>query len=175
MIKFNIIVAIDQMNGIGKENTIPWYLPKDLKYFKEITSNTSDNNKINAVIMGRKTWESIPKKFRPLKGRVNIIISSHNIPDFDKNLVFTSLNDSLEYLKNFSNLENIFVIGGEMLYNEAFVREDLNYLYITHIFGDYNCDKKFPKLENEKFKIKADGSIDEEKNISFKFVIYEKI
>lgn len=70
-----VVAASKNGLGIGKDGTMPWKLPGDMAYFKELTSRTRDAAKQNAVIMGRKTWESIPDKFRPLKGRLNIVLS----------------------------------------------------------------------------------------------------
>ena len=74
--KFNLIVAAcGKSLGIGLNGELPWRLKSEMKYFAETTSRTIDSNKINAVIMGRKTWESIPLKFRPLKNRLNVVLS----------------------------------------------------------------------------------------------------
>lgn len=72
---FQIVVAATRKLGIGKGGTMPWKLPGDMAYFKELTSRTADPSKQNAVVMGRKTWESIPPKFRPLPGRVNVVLT----------------------------------------------------------------------------------------------------
>ncbi len=72
---FQLVVAATRMLGIGKSGSMPWKLPGDMAYFKEITSKTADSSKQNAVIMGRKTWESIPPKFRPLPGRINVVLT----------------------------------------------------------------------------------------------------
>ncbi|MFH4974016.1 hypothetical protein AB6A40_000725 [Gnathostoma spinigerum] len=73
--RMNIIVALDSVNGIGKDGTLPWNLPRDVAHFNSMTTKTSDPNKRNAVLMGRKVWESIPAKWRPLKGRFNVVLS----------------------------------------------------------------------------------------------------
>ena len=72
---FQLVVAATRKLGIGKAGSMPWKLPGDMAYFKEITSRTADPGKQNAVIMGRKTWESIPSKFRPLPGRINVVLT----------------------------------------------------------------------------------------------------
>lgn len=69
------MVAATQRGGIGIAGNLPWKLPGDMKFFKQITSACQDENKMNAVILGRTTWESLPVKFRPLPGRLNIILS----------------------------------------------------------------------------------------------------
>ena len=74
--KINLIVAAcGKSMGIGLNGELPWRLKSEMKYFAETTTKTKDSDKINAVIMGRKTWESIPAKFRPLKNRLNVILS----------------------------------------------------------------------------------------------------
>lgn len=71
----NIIVAATLKRGIGFQNKIPWKLPSDLHFFSKITSQTKDEKKKNVCIMGRKTYFSIPEKFRPLKNRFNIVLT----------------------------------------------------------------------------------------------------
>ena len=72
---FQIVVAATKGNGIGFQGSMPWSLPKDMQYFKQLTSTTRSKGSQNAVVMGRKTWDSIPAKFRPLARRVNVVIS----------------------------------------------------------------------------------------------------
>lgn len=74
MSRLTLIVAATKSNGIGLNGGLPWKLPKEMAYFAQVTSNAPEG-RVNSVIMGRNTWESIPKKFRPLKKRVNIVIS----------------------------------------------------------------------------------------------------
>lgn len=72
----DIVVAATRAGGIGIGGALPWQLPSDMAFFKSLTMKTQDPAKQNAVIMGRKTWSSIPPKFRPLKGRVNVVLST---------------------------------------------------------------------------------------------------
>lgn len=88
MSRLTIIVAATKANGIGINNSLPWHLPKDMKYFSQVTSNAADGQQ-NAVIMGRKTWESIPKKHRPLSNRYNIVLSRN--PNYDLLIPFLSI------------------------------------------------------------------------------------
>ncbi|XP_059141203.1 dihydrofolate reductase-like [Physella acuta] len=76
MPKLNIIVAACNNNGIGIEGRLPWRLKSDMSFFKQITLRTQDAEKKNAVIMGKNTWLSIPSKFRPLVGRINVVLST---------------------------------------------------------------------------------------------------
>jgi dihydrofolate reductase/thymidylate synthase len=71
----SVVVAASKDWGIGKDGGIPWRLPGDMAYFREVTMATTDPEKHNAVVMGRRTWDSIPAKFRPLKGRTNIVLT----------------------------------------------------------------------------------------------------
>lgn len=80
MSRLTIIVAATKSNGIGSNSRLPWRLSKEIKYFAQVTSNAPEGHQ-NFVIMGRNTWESIPKKFRPLAKRVNIVVSRN--PNYD--------------------------------------------------------------------------------------------
>jgi len=74
--RLQMIVAATESLGIGINGGLPWRIKRDMKFFKDKTTETHETGKLNAVIMGRKSWESIPAKFRPLPGRLNIVISS---------------------------------------------------------------------------------------------------
>lgn len=134
--RINAIVAHTRKDRvIGKDGSIPWYYPEDLKHFKEITSN-------HTVIMGRKTWESLPEKFRPLPGRKNIVITrdlSYEAPSAE---VFDSLEKSLE--------DDAFIIGGATLYAQALPFIDT--LYVTVIEKEFEGDTFFPPYE-DKFEL----------------------
>lgn len=86
----NLIVNVDSKFGIGRNNDLPWHLPKEYAHFVRETTNTVDPRKKNAVILGRKCWESIPEKFRPLKDRINVIISRTMEPKITDDLVVSN-------------------------------------------------------------------------------------
>jgi len=146
-----IIAALDSKNGIGKEGKLPWSLPLDLKYFKELTLK-APKGKINAVIMGRKTWESLPERLQPLPGRTNVVLTSHNLEESKNLLKASSLEEALEKLEKLKNIDRCFVIGGATLYKEALSREDCLDLYLTRIDADFSCEVFFPEIPEE-FKI----------------------
>ena len=75
MVNFSLVVAVDSNNGMGRAGALPWHLPGDMKHFKEITTRTESPDKKNVVVMGRKTWESLPGKFQPLPERINVIMT----------------------------------------------------------------------------------------------------
>lgn len=139
---FDIIVAVDRNNGIGIKNAMPWKLKSDLKYFYNITSSVSDTNKQNAIIMGRKTFESLPVK--PLPKRLNIVLSSNLSLQLPLNVVRSqSLDDAIAKA---SDCENVFVIGGGILYEVALNHPWARYLYLTKINHKFDCDAFFPAL-----------------------------
>lgn len=120
---FQIVVAATRSMGIGKHGQLPWKLPTDMKFFKSVTSATSSPLKKNAVIMGRVTWESIPEKFRPLPGRLNVILTRRGIKwDRPGVVVSESLDAALALLATppySSEVETVFVIGGGQVYKYA--------------------------------------------------------
>jgi len=161
----NLIVArCKKNNGIGFEGGIPWHLKKDLQYFKEKTSG-------GVVIMGRKTWESIPEKFRPLNNRLNVILTrnSYSVSASEGVLVFDSLVNALESL---DTDREIFIIGGGELYTECMrvYSDRIQRLYITDIYNDYECDTFFDiDSTNSNFKLDKVSPFHEENGIHFRF------
>jgi len=173
MKQFSIIVAFDSLYGIGKNGQLPWNLPSDLKHFKETTSAVSNPAKKNAVIMGRKTWASIPSKYRPLPGRVNLVLSQQeNVELPPEVLASQSLDDALNKLSS-SDIENIFVIGGAQIYAIALEHPLCHRLIVTHVKGEYACDAFFPPISKQFFPISA-SELAEESGVAFQFSEYLK-
>ena len=143
-----IIVAYDKHRGIGKDNAIPWYIKDELNYFKQVTTHTNKFMKSNVVIMGRKTWESIPENHRPLKDRINIVISSTSSTSSASAYFQPSLEAAFQLIDTLANVnnDNIFIIGGERLYTEAIERTDCEKIYVTEIYGSYECERFFPEI-----------------------------
>jgi dihydrofolate reductase/thymidylate synthase len=157
MTPFSIIVAFDAQYGIGKNGRLPWQLSLDLKHFKELTTAVTDPSKKNALIMGRKTWESLPLKFRPLPGRVNMVLSQKgklNLPS--EVLCSQSLEDALNQLSS-SDIENIFVIGGSQIYAIALEHPLCQRLFVTHVQGEHGCDAFFPPISHQFLPLSASG------------------
>ena len=150
MIHFDIIVAVDLERGIGKEGKLPWHLSGDLKHFKEITSRTQEKDKKNAVIMGRKTWDSIPASFRPLPARINVILSRNESLQLPKDVHRTaSLKEALDFLQKKKEVESIFIIGGSEVFAEAVKFSSCRKIYLTQILDKFSCDVFFPKFNSE--------------------------
>ena len=142
---FKIICAMtEKTRGIGFKNQLPWpRLKDDMDFFTQMTTKTINPALSNAVIMGRNTWESIPEKYRPLRDRLNIVITSKNINDI---VCVNSLDQALDYCYNSKLIENTFVIGGQQVYNDAINRFDCSKLLLTKIDGEYECDTFFPNI-----------------------------
>lgn len=126
-----VVAALLPNMGIGFQGTLPWRLSKEMKYFKQVTTITFDSNKCNAVIMGRKTWESIPRRFRPLPNRMNVVISrsftEQLVPEqIDDENTFNyykinSLQGAIKELRiSHPDVERIYIIGGGEIYESAF-------------------------------------------------------
>ena len=176
--KFSIIIAVDDKNGIWKDNSLAWRISADMKYFKNITSKTNNLAKNNAVIMWRKTWESIPDKYRPLPDRINCILSrkiiNNNWIQIDDNILnFNSLEKCLSELELKDNIENIFLIGWANLYNQVLDNPMLEYIYITKVKWDYNCDVFFDWIPGN-FVEESTTDIKSENGIEYSFWVYKK-
>ena len=158
---FSIIVAANNKHGIGLNGNLLYKSQKDMEYFKNITTTVINNCKKNCVIMGRRTWESIPAKFRPLPKRINIILSENNTEklieetkDFkDSVLISKNLNSALNTLKDLEIVENIFIIGGERLYTEAINNKYCQYIYYTNINRNDSSDTFFPCINEKNFEL----------------------
>jgi thymidylate synthase len=138
---FNIIFASDTKNGIGKNNTIPWNIPKDVELFKSLTSSLCGINKV--IIMGYNTMKSLKSGY--LKNRINIVITSKVIQDNENIICVSTFNEALlsAYSLVGKDPSNIWIIGGSVLYKAAINHPDLHLIYHSVIDGDYDCDVKF--------------------------------
>lgn len=179
--KFSCVVAVADNGGIGKENRLPWHLKGDMKFFSHLTSTVATEGKQNAVIMGRNTWESIPKKYRPLPRRLNIVLSRKMSEPPEGAVLCSSLQDALDRLRSApytDTVEKVFVIGGATVYEEAMLHHQCYRLYITHIYKDFECDVKFPEFDKRIYKetrdIDVSSEMQEEKGIPYEFKVYQK-
>lgn len=137
--RISLIAAIGANNrALGKDNQLLWHIPDDLKRFKEITNG-------HPVIMGRKTWESLPEKFRPLPGRLNIVVTRQEEYEASGAEVCNSLEDAIRIASE-NETNEIFVIGGGELYKEAL--PFAHKLYLTLIDDEKDGDVFFPEYEH---------------------------
>lgn len=157
-----LIVATDQQHGIGANNQLIWHLPADLKYFKQLTTG-------HAIIMGRKTYDSIGK---PLPNRHNIVITRNKTWQAQGVTVVHSLQEAVNLCKN----ENSFIIGGAEIYNQALHFAEI--LFVTQVHETFKiADTFFPKIDfniwQEIARIK--NMKDQKHDYDFDFVTYHKI
>lgn len=165
----SLIVAVAENNVIGKDNDLIWRLPKDMKFFKESTLN-------HHIITGRKNYISIPKKFRPLPNRTNIVLTRQT--DFEEEGCVTahSLEEAIAHAKN-NNETELFIIGGGQIYKEALAKGLIDKMYITHVQHQFDGDTFFPEINNEAWKkvSEIENPVDEKHQYPFSFLVYEKI
>jgi dihydrofolate reductase / thymidylate synthase len=200
----NFIAACDNKGGIGKDGILPWNIPNEMKYFQSKTKG-------NVVVMGRTTYFSIPEKYRPLSNRLNLVLTNdeellkneHKYSNlkFFNNSLYSNNNSQLKSITDYQvkielltlsllvrnnstyYAKEIFIIGGEKIYNmyfnllNKFTIHDLqlNNIYLTYVNKDYKCDTFFPKLEeNYKLISYSDSYYDENEKVSYRFLKYQK-
>lgn len=138
---FDVVVAADLDWGIGKASGLPWpKLKGDLAHFKRITCTGATN----AVIMGRKTWQSTEVAGRPLPRRLNVIVTRGELAVPEGAVVARSLDAALTAAHA---CEAMFVVGGAELFREAFAHRELRYVYLTRVAGRFGCDTHIPDLD----------------------------
>jgi len=185
MLPINIIVASTKEMGIGFKGNLPWRLKSELAFFSKMTKTTKDPTKRNAVIVGRKTWESIPEKNRPLKDRINIVLSTQKldlVPKSDDLFQCSSFNEAVEAVNHpplQSVIESVWIIGGAVLYKKVIEEGLCDKIYWTEIMVDFECDTFMPKWSSDDFVECEDASVpndvQEENGIKYKYKVFKKI
>ncbi len=145
MAKVSLIVAMDNERGIGKNNDLMWHLPADMKFFRETTTG-------HIVVMGRKNYDSIPERFRPLPNRENAVLTRNADFTAEGCEVFHSLEACLDHYKNETE-RTVFIIGGGQIYKEALELGVVDEMYVTHVDHTFGADTFFPEIENGKWNI----------------------
>lgn len=136
-----IVVAVSENGVIGKDGDIPWYYPEDMKHFKEVTME-------NPVLMGRKTFESLPEDYKPLPGRTNIVLTRSN-PELPEEVEKAQkLEEAWEIAD--SKGDRCFIIGGEGVYRQTL--DEADRMILTRIHQSYEGDTYFPDWEEENWK-----------------------
>lgn len=188
IIPLSAVVARTPSNGIGYLGELPWKaagiaLPGDLKYFRQHTLSTMSPTKQNAVIMGRKTWESIPLRFKPLPGRINFVLtknrewatlhlppSVHHAASLDEALVQIDCDETLR-----EKVERAVVIGGVKLFEETMFHPRCDIYHVTEVMTDFKCDTFLTEATQERLKqIESVSSSDiiVENNVPYRFFNY---
>lgn len=136
--KVSLIVAVAENNVIGKDNDLIWHLPKDMAFFKSTTLN-------HYIVTGRKNYESIPSKYRPLKDRVNIVVTRQK--DYqEKDIVVTNSIESAIKIAKENNEQECFIIGGGQIYKSVLEHDLIDQMYITHVHETFDGDTFFPEF-----------------------------
>jgi dihydrofolate reductase len=161
-VKVSLVAAVAGGGVIGRANTIPWRLPEDVAHFRSLTMG-------HAVVMGRRTWDSIPDRFRPLPGRRNVVVTRNA----DWQAVGAERAVSLEdALRLAGGADEVFVIGGAELYAAALPHADA--LELTEIDLDVEGDTVFPPWDRDAFDEVARTPHVSEDGTTFSFVTYER-
>ncbi len=165
--KISMIAAMSRNRVIGKDNDIPWHLPDDFKFFKDTTKH-------HHVIMGRKNYESLPHKFKPLPDRPNVIITRQANYPVEGAQVVPSLEAALEIARKAGEQE-AFIIGGGEIYKLGLDIAEI--IYLTEIDGEIAGDVFFPEFNKALWKEidRRHHPADERHKFAFDFVTYEKI
>ena len=165
--KISIIVAVAPNNVIGKDNTLIWHLPADMKYFKEKTTN-------HCIITGRKNYESIPEKFRPLPNRTNIVITRQKEYKAPGAIIVDTLEKAIAKAKEIEK-EEIFIIGGGEIFKQSMDITDR--LYLTKVEGNFEGDVFFPVLNLKEWKeiYREDCKADEKNKYDYSFIILDRL
>ena len=160
---FSLICAVDEQFGIGKDGDLLFKIPEDMKYFRNTTKN-------KIIVMGRKTFESLPNK-KPLKDRTNVVLTNNKNLKIDGAYVFNSVN---EVLMRFQDSESVFIIGGEQIYKQFLPHCEK--ACITKVFNNYNADTFMVNLDKlNEWKIISESNFKVYNENKYKFYIYQRV
>ena len=166
--KVSLIVAVSENGVIGKDNDLIWRLPKDIKFFKDTTLG-------HHVIMGRKNFESIPHKFRPLPNRTNIIVTRQANYKAEGCITVNSVEDALE-VANQNGEKEPFIIGGGQIYKIALQANLIDKIYLTKVHHSFDGDTFFTELGPDWKQVnKIDCKADKKHAYDYSFLTFEKI
>ncbi|KAI9742655.1 MAG: dihydrofolate reductase [Claussenomyces sp. TS43310] len=199
-LELNLIVAATRNMGIGRLGTLPWTgLRKEMAYFARVTKRVEAGSETsslrNVVIMGRKTWDSIPQRFRPLRGRLNVVLSRSDAPSHpaagatggDGPLSVTSIAEALDRIRAEENVGKLFVMGGAEIYNAVMEMEQAKRILMTRIITDFDCETFFPAMDQHVWHKKSKDELDEwtgekvpegiqeENGVQYVFEMYERV
>jgi len=158
----SIIVAVSEDWGIGKDNELLWHISEDLKRFKRLTTG-------NTVVMGKKTWESLPR--RPLPGRKNIVLTDNPLETIENSVTAYSIEDAIGKCEKD---EEIFIIGGGSIYRQFMLIADR--LYITHVHKKAPADIYFPAIDPNIWEVTEQEVFKDNENnsIPYTYTIYDR-
>jgi dihydrofolate reductase len=171
--RFSIVVAADEAGGIGKNGQLPWRLAGDMAFFKKLTTAPPAPGLRNAVVMGRKTWDSIPDRFRPLPGRLNVVISRDAALQVPRDVIRAeSLERALAVLDSTSDVGRTFVIGGGEIFRQAINHPALCSVYLTRVHAALECDTFFPAIPAS-LTLVSRSAVQQEGALTYDFCVFE--
>ena len=196
---FNVIAAVDRNRGIGRDGVLPWLLKRDVHFFKMLTTSCKPlsvqrefgiNSRMqdsasslsygpdgmavqceNSVIMGRKTWDSLPETARPLPNRYNIILSRITDRKSGPGFIFAGSFEEALGISSRKGPAQTYVIGGQNIFQLAVNHPGCGRIYLTEIMHEYNCDVFFPEIAS-RYKETGSSPLFEESSIGFRFRIF---
>ena len=160
--RVSLVAAVARNGVIGRDNAIPWHLPEDARRFRALTMG-------HPVVMGRRTWDSLPERFRPLPGRRNVVVTRNVVWNAEGAERAGSLDEAFRLL---AGAPQIFVIGGAELYAEALPRADE--LVVTEIDAEIQGDVFFPTWDQATFREESREPHVSEDGTAFAFVTYRR-
>lgn len=173
--KFSLIACINSKRALGKENKLLYHIPNDLSNFKKMTTD-------NVVVMGRKTFESLPNQ-KPLPNRVNIVITSNDDwkidGEYDNLFVVDSIEMARDFCEAYYSDKECFIIGGSSIYNQCLNNGIINTIYLTTVNDDIEGDVYFPEINKIEWKTFYESNTQRHRtseiDLTYKFLIFKKI
>jgi dihydrofolate reductase len=160
-----LIAAIGKNNELGRNNDLLWRLKSDMNFFKSTTSG-------HWVIMGRKSWESLPPRFRPLPNRFNCVVSRNADFQAEGAHLFSNVQSAIERARQ-SNAEKVFIIGGAQIYNQSLQENLADEMYLTHVDATFDdADVFFPNVEKSAWDIQEIGRFEADDNNEYSGTIF---
>lgn len=153
-----LIVAHDELRGIGRDGDMPWHIPGESKWTSHVTRAAQAGSR-NALIMGRTTYLSIPEKRRPLFDRINIVVSSRDVKLEDGAYLASSFTDAVRLSVTIADVADVFIFGGALIYQQALEQLVAHELLVSVVTGDYQCDTFFPELPDA-YSLKSSTTVD---------------
>lgn len=170
--KVKLIVAKAKNEVIGKDNDLIWHLPADMRFFTQSTKG-------HVVIMGRRNWDSIPLKYRPLSDRINVVITRSETFSHPDCVVFNSVEAAIDHYKNHpatAENQDLFIIGGGQIYAYCMENDLLDEMYVTYIDESFEGDTYFPEINSDKWNKECimKHEIDEKNKYAFEVYKFTK-
>eukprot|EP00727_Mastigamoeba_balamuthi_P006708 m51a1_g2658 putative bifunctional dihydrofolate reductase-thymidylate synthase (511) ;mRNA; r:639655-641657 len=173
---FEIVVAKDEGNGIGLKGTLPWDIPREKRFFRQLTTSTSNPFNINAMVVGYRTWKSMPPVAMTARVCVVVTRSAEHAAEAvaAKCLAAPSLDAALATIEPRDDIEHVYVIGGAVLYEEALKHPLLEVVHLTRIAARYEADTFFPDLDLTVFELASKTEQIEDRGVRFHVEVYRR-